>query len=299
MKRDSAFDRLDGVIEQQMHSRECFRKIMLVTDFTLMRAREIRQAYELESKIVDITQDYFNDELKVGEFITQVLSAMGIEPPYPEEKKKRLEDYLLVHLSDQLVAKSANILAFYAMDRQAGCLAVALDDDGSPMYWMTGDVLEDHCFYFVGLSKSVTYPLLQVWNGRDPNARKGCAKTLVSYFIWFMKEHTSLNNKCYVTASIGTERVLESMGARIVTLVESIDGPSGNNFQEQFEIAGTQLLDYWKRDDTKRARKANACLHCGIKRSINEAIVEPNKWWKTFCDARCQKQFYASRDGII
>lgn len=298
MDRDSAFERLDGVYEQQMHSRECFRKIVLITDYTLMRTRAIRQVYEMEARVVQITQDYFNDKLKVGEFIVQVLSAMGIEPPYPEDKKKRLDDYLLVHLSDQIISKAADILAYYAMDTLAGCLAVALDDDDTPMYWMTGDVLQDGAFYFVGLSKSVTYPLLQVWNGRDPVARKGCAKTLVSYFIWFMKEHTSLGNTCYVTASIGTERVLESMGARLFTLVEMIDGPANNTFEEQFQIEGTQLLDYWQRDDTKRARKANACLHCGIKRSINEAIVEPNKWWKTFCNTACQKEFYHSTKAI-
>lgn len=290
MQRDSAFDRLDGVIEQQMHSRECFRKIMLVTDFARMRSIVFENAYKMEERVVQVTLDYLNDKLKFDEFVMHVLLAMGIEPPYPEDKKKRLDEYLSNYLLDERVLDSIGVLQVNAMDKEAGCVAVALDDYEVPMYWMSGDVLQDGIFYFSGLSKSVTYPLMQVWNGRDPNTGKGCSKTLVSYFIWFMKEHTSLKDTCYVTAAVGTRRVLESLGVKIVDLGEMIPG-----FCSKFDIAGTQLLEYWTRDDTKRARKANACLQCGIKRSINEAIVEPNKWWKTFCDTRCQKQFYATK----
>lgn len=252
----------------------CFKRVVIVTDFaSVANPAQIEKWVVNEGSLARMTRSLLKGRLDKKTFMERLRKFMPNAP----------ETYIDTFKADpEKLGWTANTLTDDHALNTDGCLAVALDACNTPMYWMTGTVQQD-IFYFKGLSRSLIYEWTQA--SRDlPYKTPRCSMPLVSYLVWYLKDHNPQLRTIYVQPSQGTITILEALspGTQVVPLPKETELDDGSVFTHSFEI-NDAVTGYWRLDADQQKRQK--CIECGAIGS--NLILQVGTWDRTFCDKSC------------
>ena len=254
---------------------KCFKRVIVVTDFaSIPNPQQLEKWIIAEGSLARATRALLAGRLDKAAFMKRVRAIV------PQAKDDYFETFKATNPA--LLEWTANTLSDDHALNTDGVMAIAVDT--LPMYWMTGAVNRD-VFYFKGLSRSLVYEWTQV--SRDqPYKTPRCSMPLVSYFVWYLRDHNPGLRTIYVQPSDGTRTILEALspGSQVEPLAEEVElEDDGSIFTHTFEI-NDAVVNYWRLDADQQKRQK--CIECGaIGQNL---ILEVGTWHRTFCDKHCQ-----------